>query len=134
MLLAAAQVHRVVVAILDMQSNGILVELAAGIQIHYVKNNMAAADDVEGRIEDVLRDGHTKSLLSKSLARLGEEIAFRQRALRMRVLRAAGFCAFPAQARHAWFPCRNRTNNRRRRGQCPMTSCRRTGSASAARS
>src|SRR3954451_18519486 len=72
MLLAAAQVHRGVVAILDMQPNRILVELAAGIQIHHVKNNMAAADDVERRIEDVLRDGHTKSLLSKSLLPHGE--------------------------------------------------------------
>src|SRR3954447_12636724 len=79
MLLAAAQVHRGLVAILDMQTNGILVELAAGIQIHHIKNNMAGADDVERRIEHVLRDGHTKSLLSKSLAPHGEEVSFRQR-------------------------------------------------------
>src|SRR4051794_27977292 len=79
MLLAAAQVHRGVVAILHMQPNGILVELATGIHIHHVKDDMAASDDVERRIEHVLRDGHTKSLLSKSLAPHGEEVSFRRR-------------------------------------------------------
>ena len=58
MLLAAAQIHRVVVAILDMQSDGVFVEFAAGLQIGHVEHDVAAPDDVEGRIENVLRNGH----------------------------------------------------------------------------
>src|SRR4029453_1717093 len=61
MLLAAAQVHRLVVAILDMQSDVVFIELAAGIEIDHVEHDMAGSDDVEGRIEDMLRDGHAVS-------------------------------------------------------------------------
>ena len=63
MLFAAAQVYRAVVAILHMQANSVLVELPAGIQIQNVKHDMAGSDDVEWRIEDVSRDGHTGSLV-----------------------------------------------------------------------
>src|SRR5258708_7743056 len=62
MLLAAAQVNRLVVAILNMQSDGVFVKLAAGIQIDHVEHDMAASDDVERRIENMLRDGHAVSL------------------------------------------------------------------------
>src|ERR1700716_2431840 len=47
----------------------------------------------------------------------------------MRVYRAAGSCVFPWQARRAWFPCRSRTNNRRRRGLSLTISCPRRASA-----
>jgi hypothetical protein len=60
MLLAAAQIHRSVVAILDVQPDGVFIKLAAGVQVHHVKHDMAAPDDVERRIEDVLRNGHVK--------------------------------------------------------------------------
>jgi hypothetical protein len=46
-----------------MQANGILVEFPAGVQIQDIKHDMAGPDDVEGRIEDVSRDGHTESLV-----------------------------------------------------------------------
>jgi hypothetical protein len=46
-----------------MQPDGVLVELAAGIQVHHVKHGMAAPDDVERRIEYMLRDRHAVSLL-----------------------------------------------------------------------
>jgi hypothetical protein len=62
MLLAAAQVHRAVVAILDMQPDGVFVKLPAGVQIHHVEHDVAAPDDVEWRIEDVLWDGHERFL------------------------------------------------------------------------
>ena len=58
MLLAAAQVDRFVVAVLDMQPDGVFVEFAAGVEVHHVEHGMAAPDDVEGRIEDMGRDGH----------------------------------------------------------------------------
>jgi hypothetical protein len=58
MLLAASQVNRPVVAILDMKPDGLFVKLAAGIQVDDVEHDMAGSDDVERRIEDVLRDGH----------------------------------------------------------------------------
>src|SRR6266576_4303332 len=61
MLLAAPQVHRLVVAILDMQPHVVFIKLAAGIQIDHVEHDMAGSDDVEGRIEDMLRDGHAVS-------------------------------------------------------------------------
>jgi hypothetical protein len=66
MLLAAAQVYRVLVAILDMQANGVFVKLAARVQVGHIEHGMAAPDDVEGRIEDVLRNGHQVSLLNSS--------------------------------------------------------------------
>jgi hypothetical protein len=56
--LAAAQIDRLVVAILDMKPDGVLVELAAGIQVHHVEHDMAAPDDVERWIEDMCRHGH----------------------------------------------------------------------------
>src|SRR5271154_6901628 len=58
MLFAAAQIHRLVVAILDMQPDRVFVELAAGVQVSHVEHGVTAPDDVEGRIEDVLRNGH----------------------------------------------------------------------------
>src|SRR5207248_7906448 len=61
MLLAAAQVYRLVVAIFDMHSDVVFIKLAAGIQIDHVEHDMAGSDDVEGRIEDMLRDGHAVS-------------------------------------------------------------------------
>src|SRR6187200_2875726 len=48
MLLAAAQVHRLVVAVLDMEADGILVERAALVEVDDIKHGVAAADDVEG--------------------------------------------------------------------------------------
>ena len=54
MLLGSAQIHRPVVAILDMQPDGVFVELAAGVQVHHVEHDVAAPDDVERRIENVL--------------------------------------------------------------------------------
>src|ERR1700730_7567692 len=63
MLLAAAQIHGAVVAVLDMQPDRVLIELAASIEIGHVKHGVTAPDDVEGRIEDVLRNGHAVSLI-----------------------------------------------------------------------
>ena len=51
MLLAAAQINRLVVAILDMQPDRVFVEFAAGIQVDHVEHDVAAPDDVERRIE-----------------------------------------------------------------------------------
>ena len=56
MLLAAAQIDRAFVAVLDMQPDGVFVERAAGVEVGHVEHGMAAADDVEGRIEDVLSE------------------------------------------------------------------------------
>jgi hypothetical protein len=58
MLLAAAQIHRLVVGVLDMQADGGLVERAALVEVDDIKHGVAAADDVEGGIEDVCRNGH----------------------------------------------------------------------------
>jgi hypothetical protein len=44
-----------------MQTDGVFVEFAARIQIHNIQHDMAASDDVEGRIEDVLRNGHRET-------------------------------------------------------------------------
>src|ERR1700722_16957251 len=66
MLLAAAQIYRVRVTILDMEANGVFVKLAARVQVGHIEHGMAAPDDVEGRIEDVLRNGHQVSLLNSS--------------------------------------------------------------------
>jgi len=63
MLFAAAQVDRLVVAILNVQSDGVFVKLAGGIQVHHIKHGMAAPDDVERWIEDMLRRGHAISLV-----------------------------------------------------------------------
>jgi hypothetical protein len=62
MFFASAQIDGSAVAILDMETDGVFVEFAARIQIHHVKHRVAASDDVEGRIEYVLRNGHQKSL------------------------------------------------------------------------
>src|SRR3984893_9239551 len=48
-----------------MQPDGVFVEFAAGVQIHHVKHDMAAPDDIERRIEDVLRHGHAMSLMRR---------------------------------------------------------------------
>src|SRR5882757_2748768 len=53
MLLGAAQVHRLVVAVLDMEANSVFVEVTAGVQIRHVEHGVAGADDVERWIEDV---------------------------------------------------------------------------------
>ena len=58
MLLAAAQIHRLVVAVLDMEADGVLVERAALVEVDDIEHGVAAADDVERRIEDVCRNGH----------------------------------------------------------------------------
>ncbi len=57
-LLGCAQVHDLVVGILDMQADGGLVERAAELQVGHVEHDVAGADDVERRFEDVLRYGH----------------------------------------------------------------------------
>src|SRR5437870_5977978 len=58
MLLGAAKVYRPVVAVLDMEADGVFVERAARVQVRHVEDGVAGADDVERRIEDVLRNGH----------------------------------------------------------------------------
>ncbi len=58
MLLAGAEVDRLVVAVLDMHADGGFVKLAAGVEVGDIEHGMAGADDVERRIEDVFRDGH----------------------------------------------------------------------------
>src|SRR6202022_1077873 len=98
MLLAAAQVHRLFVAILSMQPDGVFVKLAAGIQIHHVKDEVAAPDDVERRIENMLRDGHAVS----SIRRRQEYYHYSgMRALMLRP-QAARECCCASN----WFPCR----------------------------
>ena len=57
-LLGRAQVNDIVVGILDMQTDHGLVELAAQLQVGDVEHDVAGADDVERRLEDVLRYGH----------------------------------------------------------------------------
>ena len=63
MLLAAAQVNRLVVAILDMQPDGVFIKLAAGIEVDHIEHDVAAPDDVERRIENMLRNGHRVEVL-----------------------------------------------------------------------
>ena len=58
MLLTAAQVSGGVVAVFDMQANDLVVKLDALVQIDDVEHHMAGADDVERRIEHVLRHRH----------------------------------------------------------------------------
>src|SRR6185295_14327109 len=58
MLLATAQVYRLVVAVLDMEADGVFVEGAAPGEVRHVEHGVAAADDVERRVEDVCRNGH----------------------------------------------------------------------------
>jgi len=66
MLFGAAQIHGLVVAVLDMEANGGFVERAASVQIRHVEHGVAGADDVERRIEDVLRNGHAVSFIDSS--------------------------------------------------------------------
>src|SRR5258708_182515 len=61
-LLAAAQVHGFVVAILDMQPDGVFVEFTAGVEVDHVEHGVAAPDDVERWIEDVRWCRHVASL------------------------------------------------------------------------
>jgi hypothetical protein len=62
MLFRAAQVYHAVIGILDVQADGGLVEFATELQVGHVEHGMARSDDVEGRLEDVLRYGHCVSL------------------------------------------------------------------------
>ena len=62
MLLAATQIDRLVVAVLDMEADGVLVECTALVQVDDIKHGVAAADDVERRIENVCRHRHERSL------------------------------------------------------------------------
>src|SRR6202790_1586544 len=144
MLLAAAQVHRVIVAVLDMQPNGVFIKLAAGVEVHHIEHDVAAADDVEWRVEDVLRNGHRVSLVefvipgwSEGPAPESRDSGFAPSARPGMTagskLPAAESCAYPGQGTRAWSPCRSRMNNRRRRGRCRMISCRRMASADAGR-
>jgi hypothetical protein len=41
-----------------MQADGVLVKGAALVEVDNIKHGVAAADDVEGGIEDVCRNGH----------------------------------------------------------------------------
>ena len=58
----SSQINRLIVAILDMQADGVFIECAACVQVHHVKHGVAAPDDVERRIEDVRRHGHGRFL------------------------------------------------------------------------
>jgi len=44
-----------------MQPDRVLIEPAAGIEVGHVEHGVAAPDDVEGRIEDMLWDRHAVS-------------------------------------------------------------------------
>ena len=69
--LAAAQIHRAVILVLDMKSDDVFVECAAGLEVGDVEHGMAGADDVERRIEDVGRNGHGEVLIElKSICRV----------------------------------------------------------------
>ena len=139
MLLAAAQIHRLVVGVLDMQADGVFVERAALAEVDDVEHGVAAADDVEGGIEDVCRNGHVFPRIRLSF-RGGAKHQTRNLEVPGSIFERPGTtvavkfpasesCASRARARRAWFPCRSRTSNRRRRGRCLMISCRRTASA-----
>src|SRR4051794_1545505 len=66
-LLAAAQEHRILAGILDMQADDVVVKLAAGLEIDDVEHGMARADDVERRIEDMSWHRHGISCQSIAL-------------------------------------------------------------------
>jgi hypothetical protein len=74
-LLAAAQINRLVVAILDMQPDGVFVKFAAGIQIDHVEHDVTASDDVEWRIENMLRHGHRVEILLEFAVIAGQRVA-----------------------------------------------------------
>ena len=59
--LAGAQIGRRIAPFLDMQADGVFVEFGTRLQIHHVQDDVAASDDVERRIEDVLWNGHQES-------------------------------------------------------------------------
>ncbi len=135
-LFAGAQIHRLVVAVLDVEADGVLVEGGALVQVRDVEHGVAAADDVERRIEDVGRSGH------RCFLRLLSVIPGRSVRTEHGSPRApndgfrfpvSGSCASRGRARRAWFPCRSRMSSRRRRGRCRTPSCRRTGSADGGR-
>ncbi|MGY3411623.1 hypothetical protein ACVWZV_007736 [Bradyrhizobium sp. GM5.1] len=63
MLLGGAQVDDLVVGVLDMQADNAFIELAAELQVGDVQHGVAGADDVERRLEDMLRYGHCVSPL-----------------------------------------------------------------------
>jgi hypothetical protein len=56
-----------------MEADRVFIECPAGVQVHHVKNGMAAPDDVERRIEDVRRHGHVMLFQSSVLDPHGEE-------------------------------------------------------------
>ena len=58
MLLAASKVDGGVIGVFDVQTDGGLVEFSAEFQIRHIKDCVAGANDVERRIEDVLRNRH----------------------------------------------------------------------------
>src|SRR6202795_1611640 len=169
MLLAAAQIDRFGVAVLDMEADGVFVEFAAGIEVNHAEHDMAASDDIEGRIEDVRWNGHVASLVKLAVTivrhceptgrreappddRLREAIhvsadtdgllrrkcssqgrrCWMHFALRM-MFPISESCACLAPARRAWFPCKSRTNNRRRRGRSRIISCRQRASGDGGR-
>src|SRR3954454_23932599 len=63
MFLSGAQIDDLVVSVLDMQADNAFIELAAELQIGHVQHGVAGADDVERRLEDMLRYGHCVSPL-----------------------------------------------------------------------
>ncbi|MGY4459073.1 hypothetical protein ACVWYI_003033 [Bradyrhizobium sp. LB13.1] len=63
MLFRTAQIHDLVVGVLDMQADGGLVERAAELQIGHIEDDVTRTDDVERRLEDMLRHGHCVSPL-----------------------------------------------------------------------
>src|SRR6186713_2793550 len=141
MLLAAAQIDRLVVAVLDMQADGGLVERAAPVEVDDIEHGVTAADDVEGGIEDVCRNGHVASSDSLSFrgAKRTRNLEVPGSMLRIAPERrcsrfpASESCASRGRVRRVWFPCRSRTSSRRRRGRCLTISCRRTASADGGR-
>src|SRR5260370_32311023 len=144
MLLAAAQVQRLGVVILDMESDGVFIERAAGVEVHHVEHGVARSDDVERWIEDVLWNGHRCFLKfarhsgmrhlaqARNLEIPGSSFA-RPGMTAVVKFPVSESCASRAPAKRVWFPCRSRTNSRRRRGRCRMISCRRTASADGGR-
>jgi hypothetical protein len=90
MLLAAAQVYRLVVAVLDVETDGVFVERAALVEVDDIKHGVAAADDVEGGIEDMCRNGHVVSSDSLSF-RGGPQDRTSDAQLRIGESRGSGF-------------------------------------------
>ncbi len=57
-LFVAAEVDGVAVGVFDMQADGVFVECSVRCEIGDVQHDVAGTQDVEWRIEDVLRSGH----------------------------------------------------------------------------